>query len=130
MYARTWPSKEAFSKQFGEKTTYEMSPRGRSADEFHEWLRTTPVFFDAMNEAAGRSMRGEQWSDGTRTVVDAARRAYKARFGEDLSQVHVRRMVLGFDWDRGAFDSRSRVLGEGSLELDTGEFIAQGPVGR
>jgi hypothetical protein len=130
MYARTWPSKKAFSEQFGEKTTYEMSARGRSADEFHEWLRATPVFLDAMNEAAGRSMRGERWSDGTRTVVDAARRAYQAQFGEDLSQVHVRRLVLGFDWNRGAFDSRSRVLGEGLLELDTGRFIERGAAGR
>ena len=123
MYAYTWPSKRAFNEQFGEKVGYELSAEGRSSDGFREWLRGTPVFLDAMNDAAGRSIRGEPWTEGTRSAVAAARRAYQIEFGEPLSLVNVRQLVRGFDWDRGAFDVAPRATAEGDLDLDAERFV-------
>jgi hypothetical protein len=122
MYSYTWPSKRAFSEQFGEKITYALSVEGRAPDGFHDWLRATPVFFDALNEAAGLSVRGVAWSDRTRAAVGAARRAYQTDFGEPLSLVDVRQLVQRFDWDKGAFDARPRPMAEGVLDLDAERF--------
>ena len=122
MYSSTWPSKRAFNEQFGEKVAYELAAEGRTSDGFREWLRATPVFLDAMNEAAGRSIRGETWPEATRSAVAAARRAYQIEFGEPLSIVNVRQLVRGFDWDRGAFDVAPRPIAEGDLDLDTERF--------
>ena len=123
MYSYTWPSKRAFNEQFGEKVAYELTAEGRSSDGFREWLRGTPVFLDAINDAAGRSIRGEPWTEGTRSAVAAARRAYQIEFGEPLSLVNVRQLVRGFDWDRGAFDVATRATAEGDLDLDAERFV-------
>ena len=123
MYSYTWPSKRAFNEQFGEKVSYELAAEGRSSDGFREWLRGTPVFLDALNDAAGRSIRGEAWTDATRSAVAAARRAYQIDFGEPLSIVTVRQLVRGFDWDRGAFDVAPRATDEGNLDLDAERFL-------
>jgi hypothetical protein len=125
MYAYTWPSKRAFNEQFGEKVAYELSAEGRSSDGFREWLRATPVFLDAMNDAAGRSIRGEAWPEATRSAVTATRRAYQIEFGEPLSIVVVRQLVRGFDWDRGAFDVSPRPTAEGTLDLDAERFASR-----
>ena len=122
MYSYTWPSKRAFNEQFGEKVSYELAAEGRSSDGFREWLRGTPVFLDAMNEAAGRSIRGEAWPEATRSAVAATRRAYQIEFGEPLSIVNVRQLVRGFDWDREAFDVTPRPTAEGDLDLDAERF--------
>jgi hypothetical protein len=123
MYSYTWPSKRAFNEQFGEKVAYELAAEGRSSDGFREWLRGTPVFLDAMNDAAGRSIRGEAWTDATRSAVAAARRAYQVEFGKPLSIVNVRLLVRGFDWDRGAFDVTPRATADGDLDLDAERFV-------
>jgi hypothetical protein len=125
MYSYTWPSKRAFNEQFGEKVAYELTAEGRSSDGFREWLRSTPVFLDAMNDAAGRSIRGETWTDGTRSAVATARRAYQIEFGEPLSLVNVRQLVREFDWDRGAFDVTPRATAEGDLDLDAERFVSR-----
>ena len=122
MYSYTWPSKRAFNEQFGEKIDYELAAEGRSSDGFREWLRITPVFLDAMNDAAGRSVRGEAWPGQTRSAVAAVRRAYQIEFGEPLSIVTVRQLVRGFDWDRGRFDVSPRPTAEGDLDLDAERF--------
>jgi hypothetical protein len=123
MYAYTWPSREAFDGHLAEKNVrYELSGDGGNDRTIEDRIRQLPRAVDVLDDAIERAVQGEPWPEGTRSAIAAMRRHYQQRFGEPLTRVTVRTLQQRFDWERGAFDDRPRVVSESVLDLETGHF--------
>jgi predicted DCC family thiol-disulfide oxidoreductase YuxK len=125
MYSFTWPSREAFDSYLRDKTRrYELSTDGIAADELTRRLRGVPKGLEVIGDALDLAAGGRPWPAETRRQVDAVLREYRARYGEPLGPVHVRRTERPFDWTHGTFETSGRVTSTGTLDLERGTFTS------
>jgi len=129
MYSWTWRSTEAFDRNNAHKYRvyrYGVETGGALVD-VTDRLRSLPKAADVLDDAVDRLRDREKLEPAQSEALRVIDRTYASMYGTKIDALAVILDERAFDWTRGRFYDKSRGLRVGTIDLQSGAFVAASP---
>jgi hypothetical protein len=129
MYSWTWTSTEAFDRNNARKYRvyrYGVETGGGFVD-ITDRLRSLPKATDVLADALDRLRDRETLAPAQSEALRVIDRTYASMYGTKIDALAVLLDERAFDWTRGQFYDKTQGLRIGTIDLQSGAFVAASP---